>query len=388
MEIPERRVADASLLALPPLAAGEVLAKDGKRACVRPPSPPPLKFGMMHKLFGCNDLRGRGSHVEGCTQADPFMLCDMVRLPKGAKPPFCAHPHCGAGVFTVVFQNAGAIRPWDNVQGTEARPLLPGGLYHCDTGSGCVHDEPLEPLASALPTLAPSFEDGGDAARAATEGLWSTQLWYNAMDAASPDAPLRPVSTAVRMPDEAAVVRDGGVAARVLAGAYGGARGFDAPRSVLLLHVRVDPGGAGALRGLPHDFNGFLWVIDGAVAANALDLAHGESGLCLLPPGGADLDLRNASSSEPAQVFVALGLPHREPHVKYVGYGGGFVHRTADLVEAAMAEYERDPIGYGRAAAASTVDTSHLKLVPGFQDDDGPSLERPAGVVARFRPAC
>ena len=39
MEIPERRVADASLLALPPLAAGEVLAKDGKRACVRPPSP-------------------------------------------------------------------------------------------------------------------------------------------------------------------------------------------------------------------------------------------------------------------------------------------------------------------------------------------------------------
>ena len=102
--------------------------------------------------------------------------------------------------------------------------------------------------------------------------------------------------------------------------------------------------------------------------------------------GGTTLPRRNATDA-PAQVLVALGLPHRAPYAKYVGYGGGFVHRDANSVEAAMAEYERDPRSYGRAAAGATraVDTSHLELVGGFQDNGGPMLERPDGVVARFK---
>ena len=80
---------------------------------------------------------------------------------------------------------------------------------------------------------------------------------------------------------------------------------------------------------------------------------------------------------------MALGPPRRVPHYKYVGYGGGFVSRSVAGVEAAMSEYERDPRAFGRTTAVAP-STEHLDLVGGFQDDDGPMMERPAGVVARF----
>ena len=87
------------------------------------------------------------------------------------------------------------------------------------------------------------------------------------------------------------------------------------------------------------------------------------------------------------RLFVALGLPHRKPSVKYVGYGGGLIHRTADEAEAAMAEYESDPLNFGRAAAkdaAKAVETAQYELVSGFQDNGGDMMERPSGARARF----
>ena len=81
-------------------------------------------MGFLHKLFGAHDIRGRGSDVPGCAHADPFFLCDAVRLPRHAKPPFCAHPHSGAGVISLLFRAACTVRPWDKdilyVQGAEA----------------------------------------------------------------------------------------------------------------------------------------------------------------------------------------------------------------------------------------------------------------------------
>ena len=43
-----------------------------------------------------------------------------------------------------------------------------------------------------------------------------------------------------------------------------------------------------------------------------------------------------------------------------------------------------DPARYG-CGAAEPADASHLERVAGFQDDDGPAFERPAGVKARFK---
>ncbi|KAH8043853.1 quercetin 2,3-dioxygenase [Aureococcus anophagefferens] len=90
------------------------------------------------------------------------------------------------------------------------------------------------------------------------------------------------------------------------------------------------------------------------LGAGDVELEFGAEGLCLLPPGGTALRLRNLGDA-PAQAL------------------------------AAMAEYERDPGARPRVARRGAVDTSHLDLVGGFQDNGGPMLERPDGVVARFK---
>lgn len=60
--------------------------------------------------------------------------------------------------------------------------------------------------------------------------------------------------------------------------------------------------------------------------------AHmGGMGMVLLPPGGSDLHVQNEAEIE-AELLVALGRPQRKPHVKYVGYGGAFIHRTVEQV--------------------------------------------------------
>jgi len=95
-------------------------------------------FGPMWNLFGAHDIRGRGSQNSKAMHCDPFVLSHAGRVPKGMKPPFCAHPHCGAGVASLLFQG-GTLSPWDNVHGTESEALRPGGIYHVDSGAGCVH---------------------------------------------------------------------------------------------------------------------------------------------------------------------------------------------------------------------------------------------------------
>lgn len=152
-----------------------------------------------------------------------------------------------------------------------------------------------------------------------------------------------------------------GLLVRCLAGGYRGtADAFrqSASTPVLLLHVRVESGADGSLLDLPCEFNGFLWVLAGAVVVGGSGEAGGERqgvraehgvqrGLVMLPPGGDTLRIRHAGAvdgggearreagaSDAAQLFIGLGRPHRKPHVKYVGYGGGFIHRSVEEVEA------------------------------------------------------
>ena len=185
-------------------------------------------------------------------------------------------------------------------------------------------------------------------------------------------------------------------------------------------------------------------------ATEALHATAGAEGLLQLPPGGDTLRLRNPSPDAPAMLVLALGRPHRKPYFKcarrhapsarpvraprprsclstpppplpcacpctrthpplrstqptrspaicpipgrYVGYGGGLIHRSLSEVEAAMSEYESDPKRYGRRAVAAAlgeaslpeVDMSAYTLVSGFQSNGGEMMERPAEAVARF----
>ena len=176
------------------------------------------------------------------------------------------------------------------------------------------------------------------------------------------------------------VCEDDNLSLRVLVGSYGGVMGpVAAALPLVIMHGRLD--GAAALGPLPPGYNGFIWVLDGSLAAGGTTLSYGESGLGLLPPGGDRLQLQ---ADAPCEFFLALGPPRRVAHYKYVGYGGGFVARTVKGVEAAMADYEQDPRAFDRTTTAAP-STDHLDLVGGFQDDNGPMMERPAGAVARFR---
>ena len=374
---PDYAVAPAARLCLPRDDAAPVAAT-GDRRCVPPSEPVPLKMGFLHKLFGAHDFRGFGTDVPACAHADPFFLCDAVRLPRHAKPPFCARPHSGAGVLSLLFRATCTVRPWDNVQGAEAEALRAGGAYHVDTGAGCVHEEPFDPISSG-DTFVPSFDQQGAPVPAEGENSWLAQLWYDALDEDEGVAP-RPVSSSVGRPEDVPVVCEDNLSLRVLVGSYSGATGpVAAALALVVLHGRVS--GTASLGLLPPGYNGFIWVLDGSLAAGGAALTYGESGLGLLPPGGDRLRL---TSDAPCEFFLALGPPRRVAHYKYVGYGGGFVGRSIAGVEAAMAGYECDPRAFGRTTATAP-STDHLDLVGGFQDDNGPMMERPAGAVARFR---
>ena len=407
-------VADPTLLALPPLADGEVVRATGQRAVKPIPAALPAMGPVGFNLFGVHDIYGRGTHVDPSPHCDPFLMCAAMKAPPGMKPPFCAHPHCGASVASIMF-NGGAIMPWDNVQGTEPEPLLPGGIYHVNTGAGCVHDEPFEAIDLRTRTR-PGFADGEPTSQPVgadgDQRTWMMQLWWNAIDMSQPvGTPLTPVCSQVVSPAEVPrIVQPDGLLVRVVGGSYQGSQDVLAASSAhatLLLHVRVEPGVDGTLGPLPSDFNGFAWVLEGKVtvggggggggeeageeAGNGVEVEHGANGLVLLPPGGDSLRLRHsggADSSGAAQVFIGFGRPHRKPYCKYVGYGGGLIHRSVEEAMEAMGEYEADPKGYGRnaaAGAAKEVDTSAFELVAGFQSNGGDMMERRQGIMARFK---
>jgi redox-sensitive bicupin YhaK (pirin superfamily) len=396
-------VTDPAQLCLPALT--DPVPSEGPRVVKALDLPLECKFGAMWAMIGHSDIRGRGQHVPQVPHVDPFVMCNYVSLPPGRGAPFCAHPHCGASIVSIFLSGGGMMPPWDNVRGPESRgPLLPGGVYHVDSGAGCVHDEQFEPVATRARTK-PSFDPVGPPSQpCAAEGddghSRMMQLWWNAIDMDQPeDAPLRPVTTGMVHPDEVpCVLQDGdGIGVRVLAGEYRGKQcklSESITHPVLLLHVRVLPHATGTLGPLPPEYNGFAWMTHGACAfgspggSAAVVAERGETGMVLLPPGGSTLMVANNADAE-ALFVLALGRPQRKPYYKYVGYGGGFIHRSRDAVEAAIGEYERAPAEYGRVAAGDAsrpISLEAYEMVGGFQENGGEMLERPEGLPpARFK---
>ena len=131
-----RRAAGAPLPANSPPAPGH-----GDRRCVPPAGRCRSRWA---SCTSCSRPRyqGRGSDVPGsCAHADPFFLCDAVRLPRDAKPPFCAHPHSGAGVLSLCC----SARPAPCGRGTTCkarRNRCARAASITSTRAGCVHDGP------------------------------------------------------------------------------------------------------------------------------------------------------------------------------------------------------------------------------------------------------
>jgi hypothetical protein len=93
---------------LPPLQPDEVIRDSGYRDVIPVPSIEKKPFGTI--LIGAHDIMGRGSNVQ-VPHADPFTLIHFVETNNRLKPPFCAHPHCGAEVASVMLRGE-EIVPW------------------------------------------------------------------------------------------------------------------------------------------------------------------------------------------------------------------------------------------------------------------------------------
>jgi redox-sensitive bicupin YhaK (pirin superfamily) len=395
---------------LPPLLPTETVPQTGPRVVQPVLSLVKQPFGTI--LCGAHDIMGRGSNVNEVPHADPFTLVHFVETNNRLKPPFCAHPHCGAEVASIMLRGE-EIVPWDNQNGNEKTKLLPGGIYYVSTGSGVVHDETQHLPFSTRKLSQAAFVPGNNGN--VPEKIGSTltqffQVWWNGGYIYNNTLPK--CRTQLTDPaDVPLVVLPGGLGVRVLIGtlpvqetnsstAESKLKSNHSPPSatspidqmgytpILIMHCNIDPSGDAILK-VPADMNGMLFITGNDSELIVQDEIHCSKNeisqqLVLLPPGGDTLSFKNPSSTIPCECVVFLGIPVRKPYCKYVGYGGAMVHQSKELCEEMMSSYEADPKHFGRADSSAPVDFSKFKLIKGFFNKNAGGLEREDDVLARF----
>ena len=258
---------------------------------VQTPAPAPGFIGLGHTAVLVVDPNEFASQ-------DPFIMLadDRVELPVGATAGG-AHPH--AGFETVTFVLEGSLL--DRVEGS----LGTGDVQWMTAGSGVIHSEDVVPQGKTR----------------------ILQLWLTLPHADRWSAPS--FETVAR--DDAPVRREPGVEVRVYSGSSGGAR--SSTRNyvpVTLADISLDARAA-VEQDLPASYNGFVYVLEGSVAA-------GDDGTALVMAQVAWLNRgseRGASSlwlvagDAGARVVLYAGEPTNVPIVMH----GPFVGETrADLI--------------------------------------------------------
>ena len=240
-----------------------------------------------------------------CDHLDPFLLLDEFRNdnPDDYIAGFPAHPH--RGFETVTYMLHGKMRHEDSVGNSGL--LSDGAVQWMTAGRGIIHSEMPEQ----------------------SEGLlWGYQLWVN-LPARLKMAPARYQDIpSEKIPE----VVEEGRRVRVIAGAYGGARGAaETLTPVTYLDVHLEAGAAFSTP-LAEGFNAFVYVYRGAVLGRdtvGRDQAVAVGQMAILGRAGA-VALR-AGDAEARFLFIA-GEALGEPIARM----GPFVMNTrAELMQAA-----------------------------------------------------
>lgn len=238
----------------------------------------------------------------------------------GFKAPFCAHPHSGAIVCSVLIEGKD-FRAWDNVRGAEPDVLAPGGVYKLDSGYGCVHDEKPDPISLGGCTKA-VFAEGEDNK---AEGFCFCQLWINPGGLDALDS--KPMSSQVVQPHEISTVTEGALTVRVLAGSYGGvASPLSMPDDLqlLLLHGRIEAGGSAELV-LPAGNEGFMVLVKDSASATVDGQPLAPRQTAVIGHSDSSLKLAAASQDSPVHFLLGLGVPGTQPFAKLLGFGGAYL---------------------------------------------------------------
>jgi redox-sensitive bicupin YhaK (pirin superfamily) len=223
------------------------------------------------------------------------------------------HPHRGFETVTLAWEGAVAHR--DNAG--HAGIIGPGDVQWMTAGDGIFHEEYHEE----------KFTRQGGA-------MHMMQLWVNLPRKHKTAAPNYQPITAAQIPR--VELADGAGAVRVIAGAYGEARGpAHTFTPMTMLDVTLVPGGRLSVE-LPRGENALAVVAKGRVQAGGESAATGE--LMLFAHDGERLEL---TADEESHLIILAGEPIDEPVVQY----GPFVMNSFDEIRQAVLDVNSGRFG-------------------------------------------
>jgi redox-sensitive bicupin YhaK (pirin superfamily) len=260
---------------------------------VTTPPPSPGFIGEGHTAVPVIDARDFARN-------DPFIVLmdDRIDLEPGRQAG-AAHPH--GGFETVTFVVEGELR--DRDEGT----LRAGDVVWMTAGSGVIHNENVVPLGKSR----------------------ILQLWLTLTRSARWSAPR--FEHVAR--DSAPLRREPGMEARVYSGTSGSTRATTHNYvPVTLLDVRLEPG-AELDQELPNSYNGFLYVLEGAVAVgeDRTRLSEGQVGWLAEPAADTSSasNVRITGAEDGARFVLYAG---ERQHVPIVQHGPFVGESRADII--------------------------------------------------------
>lgn len=253
---------------------------------------------------------------------DPFLLLDEMGpmdVAPGEAKGAPDHPH--RGFETVTYMLSGEMEHKDS--GGHAGQLRSGDVQWMTAGAGVVHAE--MPSAEFMRT-------GGR--------MHGFQLWVNLPQRDKMIKPRYQEIPSARIPK--ATSADGLVSVTVIAGEAMGEKAVIETRTpIIYLHYRIKPGGV-MNQQVPHDYNAFAYVVDGAGLFGAEGERGADGQMIMFAPDGDEVRIENpADAKEPLEVLVIAGVALNEPIARY----GPFVMNTAAEIHQAFADYREGRMG-------------------------------------------
>jgi redox-sensitive bicupin YhaK (pirin superfamily) len=135
---------------------------------------------------------------------------------------------------------------------------------------------------------------------------------------------------------------DGLVSVSVIAGEAMGEKAVIETRTpIIYLHYRLEPGGV-ATQQVPHDYNAFAYVVDGAGLFGAEGERGSDGQMVMFAPDGDEVRIESpADAKATLEVLVIAGAPLNEPIARY----GPFVMNTEAEIHQAFEDYRRGRMG-------------------------------------------
>ena len=256
------------------------------------------------------------------SEFDPFLLLDEMGpmdVSPGEAKGAPDHPH--RGFETVTYLLSGDMEHKDS-RGHAGR-LRAGDVQWMTAGAGVVHSE------------MPSREFARTGGR-----MHGFQLWVNLPQRDKMIKPRYQEISSSQIPK--ATSPDGLVTVSVIAGEALGRKAVIETRTPMIyLHYRIQPGGVLTQR-VPHDYNAFAYVVDGAGLFGAEGERAGDGQMVMFAPDGDDVRIEKPADSKAAlEVLLIAGVPLNEPIARY----GPFVMNTEAEIHQAFEDYRRGRMG-------------------------------------------